>query len=184
MSSENVSVGPLPKYRGGEFVSLLVSPVSPKHGIRLLYFFRCFVRLLFISTSRTRVGSCTGKFWDDNQSDKSPVLAGGYLRWPKDARVSRKRSKAAKKFQKRQRAECRRWSSIANGTRGAMAQSRCPRCSEPAHITDVKPFLSGLLRYNREEMLEKHRWKVGPFKDIPRSKKLLSELQSKDYVRY
>ena len=56
--------------------------------------------------------------------------------------------------------------------------------AETGQITDVNPFITNLLGYTSEEVLGKHLWEVGPFKDIPLSKELFSELQLKECIRY
>jgi two-component system, cell cycle sensor histidine kinase and response regulator CckA len=56
--------------------------------------------------------------------------------------------------------------------------------SETGQIVDVNPFMSGLLGYSREEMLQKKLWEIGLFADIAKSQTVFAELQSKEYVRY
>jgi PAS domain S-box-containing protein len=51
-------------------------------------------------------------------------------------------------------------------------------------ITDVNPFLIGLLDYAREEFIGKTLWDIGPFKQIQESKAAFRELQDKEYIRY
>ena len=51
-------------------------------------------------------------------------------------------------------------------------------------ITDVNPFLVELLGYAPWEIVGKHLWEIGPFKDIARSKVAFGQLQTKEYVRY
>ncbi|PIQ84338.1 MAG: hypothetical protein COV75_02800 [Candidatus Omnitrophica bacterium CG11_big_fil_rev_8_21_14_0_20_63_9] len=51
-------------------------------------------------------------------------------------------------------------------------------------IIDVNPFLVEMLGYAPKEILGKHLWEIGPFKDIARSKMAFGHLQTKEYVRY
>jgi len=51
-------------------------------------------------------------------------------------------------------------------------------------ITDVNPFLVDLLDYPREEFIGKALWDFGPFRNIEASKRVLRELQDKEYIRY
>jgi len=51
-------------------------------------------------------------------------------------------------------------------------------------ITDVNPYLIEMLGYTHEEFLGKKLWKIGPFKDIAKSKAAFQELQKKEYIRY
>jgi two-component system cell cycle sensor histidine kinase/response regulator CckA len=51
-------------------------------------------------------------------------------------------------------------------------------------ITDVNPFLTGLLGYSREAFLGKALWEIGPFKDIEACQLAFRELQEKDRIRY
>ncbi len=51
-------------------------------------------------------------------------------------------------------------------------------------ITDVNPFLVGLLGYTHEELIGKKLWEIGPFKDIVASQAAFRELQQKQYIRY
>jgi PAS domain S-box-containing protein len=55
---------------------------------------------------------------------------------------------------------------------------------DTGQIDDVNPFLLKMVGYTREELLGKHLWEIGLFKDIAASKKAFSELQTKGYVRY
>jgi two-component system cell cycle sensor histidine kinase/response regulator CckA len=55
---------------------------------------------------------------------------------------------------------------------------------ETGEIDDVNPFLLNLLGYQREELLHKRLWEIGPFRDIEASKSAFHELQAKGYVRY
>jgi PAS domain S-box-containing protein len=51
-------------------------------------------------------------------------------------------------------------------------------------ITDVNPYLMEMLGYTHEEFLGKKLWKIGPFKNIAKSKSAFQELQKKEYIRY
>lgn len=51
-------------------------------------------------------------------------------------------------------------------------------------ITDVNPFLIGLLGYSQEEFVEKAIWEIGFLKDIVANKDKFTELQEKEFVRY
>jgi PAS domain S-box-containing protein len=51
-------------------------------------------------------------------------------------------------------------------------------------ITDVNPFLTNLLDYQREEFVGKKLWDFGPFRNIGASKLAFQELQDKEYIRY
>jgi PAS domain S-box-containing protein len=51
-------------------------------------------------------------------------------------------------------------------------------------ITDVNPFMSGLLGYSREEFLGKELWEIGLFGDKEASLEAFRELQEKGYIRY
>jgi len=51
-------------------------------------------------------------------------------------------------------------------------------------ITDVNPFLIGLLGYPREEFIGKTLWDIGPFKPLRESQAVFRELQDKEYIRY
>jgi len=46
-------------------------------------------------------------------------------------------------------------------------------------ITDVNPYLMHFLNYPHEELLGKHLWEIGPFKDTALSKLSFKELQRK-----
>jgi PAS domain S-box-containing protein len=56
--------------------------------------------------------------------------------------------------------------------------------ADTAQIVDANPFLAHLLRYSREEMLEKKLWEIGLWRDIAQCKVVFLELQSNEYVRY
>jgi len=51
-------------------------------------------------------------------------------------------------------------------------------------IIEVNPYLIELLRYPKEELMEKELWQVGTFKDISASKAAFIEMQARDFVRY
>jgi PAS domain S-box-containing protein len=51
-------------------------------------------------------------------------------------------------------------------------------------ITEANPFLTNLLGYSREELVDKQLWEIGAFKDIKTSKAAFQELQQKEYIRY
>ena len=51
-------------------------------------------------------------------------------------------------------------------------------------ITDVNPFLTGLLGYSHEELLGKKLWEIGLFKDEEANRAAFKELQVKKYMRY
>lgn len=56
--------------------------------------------------------------------------------------------------------------------------------AETGQIEDVNPFLIETLGYSHEEFLGKKLWEIGAFKNIAESKRLFSELQEREYVRY
>jgi PAS domain S-box-containing protein len=51
-------------------------------------------------------------------------------------------------------------------------------------IVDVNPFLVALLGYSHNELIGKHLWEIGSFKDVTGSKEAFLELLEKGYVRY
>jgi PAS domain S-box-containing protein len=51
-------------------------------------------------------------------------------------------------------------------------------------IIDVNSFLIDLLGYAKEELLGKHLWEIGQFKDIAGNQAAFQELQGKGYIRY
>jgi PAS domain S-box-containing protein len=55
---------------------------------------------------------------------------------------------------------------------------------ETEKITDVNPFLMNILGYPKGELLGKHLWDIGVFKDTAMSKAAFEELKSKGYIRY
>jgi PAS domain S-box-containing protein len=56
--------------------------------------------------------------------------------------------------------------------------------AETGAIVDANPFLLDLLGYPFEDMVGKHLWEIGEFKDIAASKAAFATLQSTEYVRY
>ncbi len=56
--------------------------------------------------------------------------------------------------------------------------------AETGQIIDINPSLIEMLGYPREQLLKKKLWDIGVFKDIEASKTVLSDLQTKKYVRY
>jgi diguanylate cyclase (GGDEF)-like protein/PAS domain S-box-containing protein len=56
--------------------------------------------------------------------------------------------------------------------------------AETGMITDVNPFLIGMLGYSREEFIEKKLWEVGAFQDIEASQAAFEALQENEYIRY
>jgi PAS domain S-box-containing protein len=51
-------------------------------------------------------------------------------------------------------------------------------------IADANPFLLAMLGYTHEQMLGKHLWEIGFFKDRALSESAFAELQQKGYIRY
>jgi len=51
-------------------------------------------------------------------------------------------------------------------------------------IVDANPFMSSLLSYTHEELLEKHVWELGFLKNVVANQDRFLELQQQDYVRY
>src|SRR5215204_4966259 len=51
-------------------------------------------------------------------------------------------------------------------------------------ITDVNPFMTGLLGYSREQFLGKELWEIGLFSDKEASQNTFRELQVAGYIRY
>jgi PAS domain S-box-containing protein len=51
-------------------------------------------------------------------------------------------------------------------------------------ITDVNPFMTGLLGYSSEEFLGKELWEIGVFSDKQASQREFRELQETGYIRY
>jgi diguanylate cyclase (GGDEF)-like protein/PAS domain S-box-containing protein len=56
--------------------------------------------------------------------------------------------------------------------------------AESGLITDVNPYLIGMLGYSREEFLQKKLWEVGAFKDVEANEAAFRDLQEKEYIRY
>lgn len=56
--------------------------------------------------------------------------------------------------------------------------------AETGAIADANPFLLDLLDYPLEELIGKHLWDIGEFKDIAASKAAFATLQGTEYVRY
>ncbi len=56
--------------------------------------------------------------------------------------------------------------------------------AETDEVIDVNPYLLRLLGYDRNSLLGKKLWDVGPFRDIAGSRGLFRELQEREYVRY
>jgi len=55
---------------------------------------------------------------------------------------------------------------------------------DSGRITDVNPFVAGLLNFSRGEMVGKTVGELSPFKDIESNKIMLERLQEHGYVRY
>jgi len=51
-------------------------------------------------------------------------------------------------------------------------------------IVDANPFLLDLLGFSSADLLTKHLWDLGIFKDIAASKEAYTELQNKEIIRY
>lgn len=51
-------------------------------------------------------------------------------------------------------------------------------------ISDVNPFLMGMLGYSKEEFLSKKLWEIGAFSDTQTCKDVFLRLQTEGYVRY
>jgi diguanylate cyclase (GGDEF)-like protein/PAS domain S-box-containing protein len=56
--------------------------------------------------------------------------------------------------------------------------------ADTAQIEDVNPYLIELLGYSHDEFLGKKLWELGTFTDIPESREMFSQLQSRGFVRY
>ena len=56
--------------------------------------------------------------------------------------------------------------------------------AESGKIIDINPFLTELLGYSKNEIIEKPIWEIGSFKDIYKNKQKFLELQQEEYVRY
>jgi PAS domain S-box-containing protein len=55
---------------------------------------------------------------------------------------------------------------------------------DTGEIIDANPFIQTLIGYSRQELIGKHLWDIGLFKDMLLSKIAFEELQSKEYLRY
>jgi PAS domain S-box-containing protein len=51
-------------------------------------------------------------------------------------------------------------------------------------IVDVNKFLVDLLEYPYEDLMRKHLWDIGVFKDVVASKESFTKLQDKEFIRY
>ncbi len=51
-------------------------------------------------------------------------------------------------------------------------------------ITDANPFVKDMLGYTLPELLGKHLWEIGTFRDIAASKAAFKELKQRGYIRY
>src|SRR6185436_750103 len=51
-------------------------------------------------------------------------------------------------------------------------------------IEDVNPYLTKMLGYSREELVEKTLWEVGAFKDVEANQAAFEVLQANEYIRY
>jgi PAS domain S-box-containing protein len=56
--------------------------------------------------------------------------------------------------------------------------------AESRRIVDVNPFLTELLGYHREELIDKELWEIGLFQDIESNKEAFRKLQGCGYIRY
>jgi diguanylate cyclase (GGDEF)-like protein/PAS domain S-box-containing protein len=56
--------------------------------------------------------------------------------------------------------------------------------ADSGQIEDVNPYLIEMLGYSHAEFLGKKLWEVGTFADVPQSKEMFHELQSKGYSRH
>lgn len=56
--------------------------------------------------------------------------------------------------------------------------------AETGIVTDVNPFLCGLLGYPREDMVGKAVWELGFFRDSIANRDKFAELKTREYVRY
>ena len=56
--------------------------------------------------------------------------------------------------------------------------------AETGKIDDVNPFLTKLLQYSKEELLEKMIWEIGSFKNIIQNKDNFLQLRTEGYIRY
>jgi PAS domain S-box-containing protein len=56
--------------------------------------------------------------------------------------------------------------------------------ADTGRISDVNPFLLGMLGFSHDEMVGKFIWEISPFKDIVSNKDRFVQLQQQGYVRY
>ncbi|MFW6286593.1 MAG: PAS domain S-box protein, partial [Candidatus Sumerlaeota bacterium] len=56
--------------------------------------------------------------------------------------------------------------------------------AETGKVVDVNPYLLHLLGHDRDALVGKPLWEIGPFHDIAASRDLFRVLQEKEYVRY
>ncbi|MEI7709574.1 MAG: PAS domain-containing sensor histidine kinase [bacterium] len=56
--------------------------------------------------------------------------------------------------------------------------------SDTGQITDVNPYLEGLLGYTKKEFLNKKLWEVGAFRNMKASRDAFRVIQKEGYVRY
>jgi PAS domain S-box-containing protein len=56
--------------------------------------------------------------------------------------------------------------------------------ADTGRISDVNPFLTGLLGFSHAELVGAPIWELGPFKDIVANKAKFDQLQEQGYVRY
>src|SRR5271157_4408289 len=56
--------------------------------------------------------------------------------------------------------------------------------ADSGQIIDVNPFLTDLIGYSKEELLNRKLWDIGFFTDINKLKNIFLEIKNKEYVRY
>lgn len=56
--------------------------------------------------------------------------------------------------------------------------------ADTGRIFDANPFLVAMLGYDRDELVGRELWEVGPFKDIEASRVAFRRLQQEGYIRY
>jgi len=56
--------------------------------------------------------------------------------------------------------------------------------ADSGKIEDANPYLQEILAYSKNELLGKHLWELGVFKDIVSSKEAFLKLQKQKYIRY
>lgn len=56
--------------------------------------------------------------------------------------------------------------------------------AKTGRILDVNPFLTNLLGFSRENIIDKEIWEIGFFRDIAANKEKFLELQNNEYIRY